>query len=84
MCFTFGLRHLKIQPKPSMSEIRNYLVANPIFIYFIISNISNIDISRKRRKKKKEKEENDKRNEGRNGSVGSRATCDKERERAAN
>ena len=30
MCFTFGLR-LKIQLKPSMSEIRNYLVANQIY-----------------------------------------------------
>ena len=32
MCFTFVTMpaNLKIQLKPSMSEIRNYLVANPI------------------------------------------------------
>ena len=83
MCFTFGLRHLKIQPKPSMSEIRNYLVANPIYI--LLFQIFRILIYlEKGGRKKREKEENDKRNEGRNGSVGSRATCDKERERAAN
>ena len=43
MCFTFGLANLKIQLKPSMSKIRNYLVTNPIYIYkFIRSNFHSL------------------------------------------